>query len=277
MTVLNVTNATLKGAVKGPTFTGNVDGSTFSGDVTYTDTTTPPVEPPPTGNTAGLIANFTAAYGTIPMTIAGQATKNLNANYSGSGKTHVLQKIDDYTLKYEVRSGDRAGDPSAWMDSSECERSETELMPRYALGKLITVEYGFMLHSDFPPNTAQWVVIGQCHFDKGSGSPPFCLSLQGEKMRCELRAPNNRQQIPWTDTAPIQRGHKYLFKIELKINAGGTGTCKVWRDGTQIVNFSGALGSGVANDTHYWKQGIYRLKTADPLAASYYNTSVTAV
>ena len=41
-TVINVTDATLKGSVTGPTFTGNVDGAKFTGSVTHDETTPPP-------------------------------------------------------------------------------------------------------------------------------------------------------------------------------------------------------------------------------------------
>lgn len=42
MTVVDVTDATLKGTVTGPTFTGNVDGAKFTGSVTYANP--PPVQ-----------------------------------------------------------------------------------------------------------------------------------------------------------------------------------------------------------------------------------------
>jgi hypothetical protein len=262
---VNFTNATLQG--------------TFAGTITYQEEGSAPPEGGGGGgdggggdaNTHGKIENFDPASYTTAMTIGGQATKGLNAIKSWS----VLQ-IDDYTLKYEVRSGDVARNTTGgWVDSSTSERSETELMPRYPAGVTMHIEYSFMLHSG-SANTSQWVVLGQFHFEKGTGSPPYCVALFGEKMAIVLRGPDTRENRVWQDRNNIQRGKKYTMKVELFIKGNGTGTCKVWRDGEQIVNFSGPLGSGVSGDTHYWKQGVYRNQAPETMQASYSNTYVTA-
>lgn len=225
---------------------------------------------PPDDNTKGRIENFDPASYTTAMTIGGQATKGLNAI-----KPWSVAQIDDYTLKYEVRSGDVAKNSTgSWVDSSTSERSETELMPRYQPGTLVKVEYGFILHSG-SPNTSQWVVLGQYHTEKGS-SCPFAVALFGEKMNIVVRGPDGRENRAYSDKNDIQRGHKYLIKLELKPGANGQGSVKFWRDGALLLDYNGPYGSGVGGDSYYWKQGVYRNQAPETMQASCSNTSVTA-
>ena len=87
MTVVNVTDAILKGDVSGPTFTGQVDGSKFSGSITYADTTTPP-EPPGGGVTPPSTGGWPDANNTGP-------TKGLTLKDSGP----VEAKTDGQVVK----------------------------------------------------------------------------------------------------------------------------------------------------------------------------------
>src|SRR4029077_7216468 len=100
MTTTNVTDATLKGKVTGPTFTGDVDGAKFTGSVTYTDSQ--PIPPPDEiVIPEARITNFSNRNETS-FNIDGKAFW-----VETPGKEWSLKQIDDRTLRFEVRSGDR--------------------------------------------------------------------------------------------------------------------------------------------------------------------------
>ena len=57
----------------------------------------------------------------------------------------------------------------------------------------------------------------------------------------------------------------------------GNGTLKLWRDGVQIVNYTGPLGGeGGGSDAYYWKEGVYRAPGGtNTMAADYSNLQIT--
>ena len=44
------------------------------------------------------------------------------------------------------------------------------------------------------------------------------------------------------------------MNVQVKFDANGNGFLEVWRDGVQIVDYHGAIGSGGAET--YWKEGV---------------------
>ncbi len=76
----------------------------------------------------------------------------------------------------------------------------------------------------------------------------------------------------YIDPNPIQRGHYYSMNIQVKFDANGNGFLKVWRDGVQIVNYHGSIGTGAAT---YWKEGIYRSPASETMAVDYRNLHIT--
>ena len=62
------------------------------------------------------------------------------------------------------------------------------------------------------------------------------------------------------------------MKIVTNFMNDETGFAQIWRDGVQIVNYSGPLGYGQAT---FWKEGIYRSPTNQTIAAWYENTIQT--
>lgn len=259
MTVLNVTNAALKGALKGPTFTGDCDGTVFTGTVTYTDTTTPPPAD------AGKITGFNAATGSsFKVGTVTFSAQNANKGWS-------LTKPDDYTLRCETRVGD------LWTAGDNTSRSELSGDPHYQNGGVINLNFKVTVEPG-SANTADWLCINQMHATT-QGPPPYALEMQKEKMAIVLRYQKQGQSAatdmyPWTDTAAVQRGKTYDMKIESKYDPTGGGYLRAWRDGVQVVNYSGPL--GVHSAEYYFKYGIYRSKSAgETFAVKFANMDVT--
>lgn len=280
MTVINVTDATLKGDVTGPTFTGKVDGSKFSGSVTYTDTTTPPEPPVESGGpTGGLITTFSAKSNTDTI-IDGIRYRAWNNN-----QAHCLQKVDDYTLRFEMRPGDRSTDTG---DSSSVNRDGSDgYQKRYPDNKVIKFAYRIMIEPGAPQNVP-WFVLGQYTTDEnnatGGNSPIFATELTGEKFSAVLRycrpggnpsnnSPDLHEKTVWKQSNNLVRGQWYVFEIECKTNQTA-GYLKIKMDGVEVANYSGPIGFG--NNGNYWAFGLYR--AADPsvtIIAHYKNMMVT--
>jgi polysaccharide lyase-like protein len=272
MTTTNYTDATLKGSVTGPTFTGNVDGAKFSGSVTSADTPIPPDPQPPTGPTGGRITAFSnALYG--DTTIDG-------VNYLAQivpSKTYAYTKVDDYTMRFEIRRGDTT------QGSSGIDRSETECRLHIKDNTPVTVAYRIMCEAG-SPNTANWMICGiEWHNDdSGLGlytSPPIATELVGDKFSVVIRYPNNGNisssgctlKRLWTQPSNLVRGQWYVFETENKFSTSG-GYLKVKLDGQQIINYSGPLGYG--HDT-YLMMGLYRNTVAETYAAKIKNMTTS--
>jgi len=73
------------------------------------------------------------------------------------------------------------------------------------------------------------------------------------------------------DTVNIVRGHNYAMRIQCKVDPTA-GFLNVWRDGVQIVNYSGPLGF---NFDTYWANGIYRAAGPDTQIAQFQNLIIT--
>ena len=99
--------------------------------------------------------------------------------------------------------------------------------------------------------------------------------MYGEHMVIVVRGPDGKENDIYTDPNPIHRGQQYQMNIQVDFGSNGTGTLKVWRDGAQIVNFTGPLGSGTSNESYYWKEGIYRAPASQMVAADYSNLQMT--
>jgi polysaccharide lyase-like protein len=262
MTVVNVTDASLKGKVVGPTFAGDVDGAKFTGSVTYADTAPIPPDPPPS-NTVGKITNFNGA-NNAHFNIDGIQVLVQNPNKSWS-----LRNPDPYCLQFEVRPGD------CWVDGSYVDhgnnRSEIEFSPRYNSGvKLI---FAATLNVSGSAPTAVDFYFTQLHAVSGSPPAPFYLQIaKGDYLEVITQNPNSNWNRIYRAPSPIRRGQAMQLRSEVNMNTSG-GYAKVWLDGNQIVNYSGAIGA--SNSQYYWKCGIYRGETPDTLSLYLKNLSVT--
>jgi hypothetical protein len=62
--------------------------------------------------------------------------------------------------------------------------------------------------------------------------------------------------------------------IQVKFDANSNGFLRVWRDGVQIVDYRGSIGTGAAT---YWKQGIYRSAAPETMAVHFRRLKITTV
>lgn len=185
---------------------------------------------------------------------------------------------DDNRMRFELRSQDHWQD-----DEPNKERSEIASYKKLEFGQPYTVSYKFMVEPG-QANTAQWLVIGQLHatedsYDDGV-SPPVEITLVRERMSVNVRwsdsAVTNWGNVQTTDnplyldTQNIQRGRWYDIKMTVKFDSAGQGMLDVWRDGVQLVDYTGPLGY---NDQigPYWKHGVYRAPSNETIAVNYSN------
>src|SRR6185312_16616827 len=181
-----------------------------------------------------------------------------------------------HTLRFEVRPGDHYHDEtSTGPNGGLAERSEIEMWRKlYPSNTQINVAYGFTLEPG-AANNAPWTVIGQMHKHPSSGPPPFAVAMFGEKMTIIARGPDGAENRVYTDPNPIVRGHEYQMNIQMTFAGNGTGTLKIWRDGAQIVNYTGPFGGG-SGDAYYWKEGVYRAPGGtNTMVAEYRNLEIT--
>ena len=61
--------------------------------------------------------------------------------------------------------------------------------------------------------------------------------------------------LAYSDPNPIVRGHAYDIQIRANFSTDSTGFLQIWRDGVQIVDYHGQLGSETGGQ--YLKLGIY--------------------
>jgi polysaccharide lyase-like protein len=268
MTVINVTNATLKGSVTGPTFTGDVDGAKFTGGVTYTDTT--PIPPDPT-NTNGKITNFSGNNGaTIKIDNVDCWVENANKSYS-------LGNPDPYTLRFEVHKGDAwVNQGSTAPDRSEIDRGSV----RFSEGQETTAEFFLKIEAG-SRNTAPWLCLNQLHYtESASYGIPYGLEMANgvDKFQVMGRAKNSSGAVidvlRWIDTATFERGRTYQFKTTYMSSSSNNGKLYVWKDGVKVVNYNGNLGYGPSSQV-YWKWGVYRGTAAENLITVVKNIHVT--
>jgi hypothetical protein len=62
------------------------------------------------------------------------------------------------------------------------------------------------------------------------------------------------------------------MNIEVKFDNNRNGILQVWRDGVQIVDYHGSIGTGAGT---YWKQGIYRSAAPETMAAHFRRLKIT--
>jgi hypothetical protein len=177
----------------------------------------------------------------------------------GADYSHSFKALDATTFRFEVRKGDRYTSPS-YSDPVGLERSEMGETTQHAVsgeGQHFATTYKFMIEPG-AKNTAAWMVIGQLH-DNNPRTPPFEITMVGERMQIVAKhgSSNPVKQVLWTDSQDIVRGKWYDMKIDLQLGPNGGGHVHVWRDGKEIVDFSGKIGYTDSSAVR-WKHGIYR-------------------
>ena len=176
--------------------------------------------------------------------------------------SYSFSSPNNNTFRFEVRKGDQLSTAS-YTDPRGTERSEMGETVRHSLsedGRHFTAEYKFMVEPG-PTNTASWLVMGQLHSGL-SRTPPFEIKFAGnDKMMVVGKYDNGDgkpiSQVLFKDSQDIQRGHWYTMKIDVQLDPSGNGHAHVWRDGVEIVDFTGKLGY-TDSPTSHWRMGVYR-------------------
>jgi hypothetical protein len=163
-------------------------------------------------------------------------------------------------------------------------------------GTEVNVCFNFMMTSPTVRTVATFFDIAQFHNNDtalgGSTSPPFEIDLQpNDQMNIAIgyltaNGPSNSTFIfsktvngvgisygyVFQDSVNIVRNHNYAMRIQCKMHPTA-GFLNVWRDGVQIVNYSGPLGF---NFNTYWAFGVYRASGPEAQIAKFQNMIVTA-
>lgn len=198
----------------------------------------PPPDPP------GFISYFnpTAANWSDPSRV-----DNIDWFNHHGGKPWSLTKLDDFTLRMEIRQGDpEAIDVGA-------ERSEFASTP-FPDNVPLSVDYDLtILPGAYNNPPAAWIVLTQFH--DGGTIPASLWLVDGEKMSVSINeyVTGAPQQV-WTDTADIVRGQTYHIHWEFR--AGNPGYVRFFRDGVKYFDFTGLIGS--SSPDQIVKVGIYR-------------------
>lgn len=224
-----------------------------------------------------------------------------DSDLANAGKSWSYSTPSAGVQRFEVRGGDYYDNPNtgpAEDDQAEGKnRSEVVSQKHMQNGRLFTVEFDFMVESG-AANTADWLILAQFHQTSdldangnsldASASPPLALSMYGEKMQIQARTSSdaNLTGTPpeialgpyasaYEDPNPITRDQWYTIRFEVVFDHTGNGGLRVYRDGVELVNYTGALGYNDAVGP-YLAMGVYRAMANESTAAQYRNISVTA-
>ena len=191
--------------------------------------------------------------------------------------------------RFEVRSGD------VWYadilnQGGKQERSELSLDDPGSPSAYHTdvwTAYQFKIEPG-PVSSAPWVVLGDWHALKEPGDAGLSSSWQLEMLKGDILAFNTQTSpdrpvrtnpppnLVWKSTVPVTRGvwHSLVSRTVFDWRPGGPGAIDVWLDGAKIVNFRGPVGYNQALPP-YFKFGIYRAKSPEPLAVAYANLALS--
>jgi hypothetical protein len=204
------------------------------------------------------------------ITVDGRIYWVQNANQS-----HSLTEPDSDTLRFELRAGDHWSSPE-YADPPASERSEIAGTTVYQPGTQISISYDFMIErgqTNSASGPGRFLVLGQMHEDTSTGGPPFAVELVGgDHMAIDIGTRN--PMYVYIDPSPIERGHYYSMNIQVKFANNGDGFLKVWRNGVNIVDYQGSIGTGAGT---YWKQGVYRSSAKESIAVNFRRLKITAI
>jgi hypothetical protein len=224
-----------------------------------------------------VLLNVTSTLNGSPAIVGGQKW-----HVETASKPWSIAQINATTLRFELRSGDvRPGEYSSGVERDEINAGQ-EI--RFKPGAPYTVQFDLNVLPG-SQNTAQWLVLYQLAYPfQGmgvwNGSPDVEFDLAGERLTLVAHdgCGDTAQQINWpnglwTDLQPVQRGTTHTFRFTMLFDADSThATVQAWRDGIQIVNFSGAIGCASTRE-HFQSFGIYRAHAPQTIATQFGNLS----
>jgi hypothetical protein len=229
-----------------------------------------------------LAANETsraATNGPIRCAGAGQAIRCSVGNEPWNVEAPAPWSVavgDDNDVRFEVRQGDRAD----W-DRNHNHQAERAEISGFRSKEPVNSDLWFSMDLMIEPGdriSSRWVVLGQLHPTEDPGqagpSPAWAQEFNaGDVFRIVIRTkaetPLRSSPAPlvlFTDSA-FKRGQSYHLVYHLRYSTTDGGL-DVWRDGQQIVHYSGPLGYINANGP-YFKFGIYREPAAETLVVHY--------
>jgi hypothetical protein len=185
---------------------------------------------------------------------------------------------NDNDVRFEVRRGDRAD----W-DRSHNHQAERAEISGFKSKERTNSDLWFsmdLMVEGGETISSRWVVLGQLHPSEDPGqvgpSPAWAQEFNaGDVFRIVIRTkaetPLRSSPAPlvlFTDPA-FRRGRIYhlVYRLRYSITDGGL---DAWRDGLQIVHYSGPLGY-INAEGPYFKFGIYREPAAETLIVHYRN------
>ena len=200
-------------------------------------------DPAVTGTARGLITAFNPASDNWQNPerniIDGQQWFAENAN-----KAWSLTKTDNYTFRVEVRPND------LWADDGTS-RSELQSARTIPVGSEFSTEFYFTVEPGVMGSMA-WRGVAQIH----DGSPFVSLSIHNDIINVLINQTGGGGDPSLEKTIPLQRGHRYKARIQLRKSQSSNGYLKVFIDDVQIIQYDGVLGSGSGGGS--LKIGVYQ-------------------
>ena len=195
-------------------------------------------------------------------------------------KPYAIQQVAPNRVRFEVRGGD------TWKKDAAFSRNRAELSARarHAPGEDVWFSYQMLVRGD-APSRARYCILGQFHqtkdpWDKNL-SPPFAINLLPKKNTLRFIKRYSAEQKTTTtsdaimyESAPIQRDRWIHVVGHIVFGWENNGTVELWLDGRKIVDlprtsigYNDAIGP-------YWKFGIYRAGSPEPLVVEYANLEI---
>jgi hypothetical protein len=160
----------------------------------------------------------------------------------------------DIVERFEVRPGDCFGNDE-WSDC-EKDRERSELSERGVSTVGSTYWYGWDIYlpADYPNIYPTKTALGQFHQENGLA--PSWMFQNGEGgYHLDGQVGGKTRYYYTLITDEDLRGKWHRIELQVKWARDTTGFFRVWVDGDQKVNFSGAT---LESDTTYLKYGVYR-------------------
>jgi hypothetical protein len=213
------------------------------------------------GTLAPLVQGLTALNNGGTITINGDVctAQTSGANYAIRQKPAPgAQSLE----RYELRYGD------VWLpDGGGKDRCELSGANHYPEGSTAWIAYSMLIPVGVVVN--QYMVIGQLHGTPGNGGlegVPILIEARIDgTMRYHVQASTQNpltiqpsDVTAYQDNTQIPKGVWVNFVHNFKLDAtGATSFWKVWRNGSLLFNYTGAIGIADSFVGNYWKRGAY--------------------
>jgi hypothetical protein len=101
-------------------------------------------------------------------------------------------------------------------------------------------------------------VICQWH-QGGKATPSLCIRTKAGRIKLRIKSRIDSKE--WVDLGAIEKNAWQYFVVHIKHSSQADGRVEIWRNGTQVVNYTGANMYDLSNSlfhTPNWKLGIYK-------------------